>query len=555
MIYQYNNGANNNNNAIIINNNNHNNNDDDYDYDNNNNHSNNHSNNYHRPYHNYTYHLANHHDNDDHRAAYHDPRSYYDDISTSSATSASALGPIPTSSDTDPSSGFPTAAVIGIVVAGVVIVGIAMTVLIMKHHRRQRSHKALEQDDLFDHLPIEPSSPAPLMTVMNGLHMPHDVQQHELEPMYQNGEYNHAHHDYDHHHDHNYHHHDHYDHDPSQQNMQHDGLNQGGNGGFQGDGQGIHQGGNGGFQGDGQGMHQGGSGGFQGDGQGIHQGIQGGNQGFQGGNQGNQGFQPTHQGIQGGNQGFHDPGSQGFTHSQPTTTPGGNGAMGQGPTPGGAIGGGFGGGSQGISNVSPPQHFGAGVGQLPPPINLQTRPSGGFKVRPDSSNQYAILMPASPTITTLSGEGGLVDNTSVPAQGAMTVAPLPLDYRHSITSSNDSWDDRSQDLGYSPHSTQPILNQSRYYDTTSSQYNSGRVFPSPGIATVPVAHSSEVRSPQDSSHEVKFDSVVSTGTVSSLNTIHRRHPQSHEGSEGSGSLFAVSSSASSRNPQDRTPRS
>ncbi|KAG0020146.1 hypothetical protein BGZ80_004697 [Entomortierella chlamydospora] len=241
--------------------------------------------------------------------------------------------------------------------------------------------------------------------------------------------------------------------------------------------------------------------------------------------------------------------------SKPTTTPGGNGAMGQGPTPGGAIGGGFGGGSQGISNVNPLQHIGAGVGQLPPPINLQTRPSGGFKVRPDSSNQYAILMPASPTITTLSGEGGLVDDTSVPAQGTVTVAPLPLDYRHSITSSNDSWDDRSQDLGYSPHNTQTVLNQSRYYDATSSQHNSGRVFPSPNIATIPVAHSSEVRSPQDSSHEVKFDSIVSNGNVSSLNTFDRRHPQSHEGSEGSGSLFAVSSSASSRNPQDRFSRS
>ncbi|KAF9355260.1 hypothetical protein BGX26_006808 [Mortierella sp. AD094] len=445
-------------------------------------------------YHNYNHNLANHnianhnYDNEDHRAAY--------------TASASVLGPIPTSSVTDPNSGFPKVAIIGVTVAGLIVVGFVTTVLIMKHNRRQRSHKALGQDDLFDHLPIEPPSPAPLMTVLNGQHNTH-VQQHELEPMAHTKESRV---------------------ETKEFKVETKGFK-------------AHTK-----------EYKAETKEYKAETKGSKAEVKG--------------SKVEVKGSKGGSQGFHDPGSQGFTQSQPTTTPGGSGTMGQGPTPGSAVGGGGGGGGQGISNVNPLQHLGVGVGQLPPtphgvpgnglpPINLQTRPSGGSKARPDSSNQYSMLLPTSPTNSTFSGEGGLVDDTSIPAQGTVTIAPLPLDYRHSITSSNDSWDDRSQELGYSPRSKQALLNQSRYYDAASSQHSSGRVFPSPHVATIPVAHSPEVRSPQDVSQDNTIDSVVSTGNVSSLNTFDRRHPQSHEGAEGIGSLFAVSSSASSRNPQDR----
>ncbi|KAF9110674.1 hypothetical protein BGX27_006022 [Mortierella sp. AM989] len=438
----------------------------------------------------------------------------------------------------------------------------------MKYKSRQRRHKALEQDDMFDHLPIDPSSPAPLMKMTSGTghHYPHhhgndnyyqqnmhnqgEMHGHELEPMYENGgEYNQMHH-MDHtggdmHHDYHNHHHDtHYDHDPGQTNMQSDMHNhshgydnpyqdQPGQSNMHHQEPGFNQGGNGqGFQGDG-------GQGFQGDG---GQGFQGGDgQGFQGGD--GQGFQGN------GGQGFQGDGSQGFTQTQPTSTPGSGGMMNQCPTPG----------DPGISQLNPVQTVG-GIQQLPiagfsgglPPAPvppLVNRPNTGSKPRPDSSNQYSILMPTSPTNSTFSGEGGLIDGTSIPAQGAMTIAPLPLDYRHSIASSNDSWEDKSQEYGYSPQSKQALLNQTRYYDASASQHNSGRVFASPNIATISAINPSGVRSPQDATQVDVYGSATSAGFASSLNTFDRRHPQSHEEAQGTDSLFHVAS-RDSRNPQD-----
>ncbi|KAF8982774.1 hypothetical protein BGZ46_000689 [Entomortierella lignicola] len=471
--------------------------------------------------------------------------------STSGTVSASAIGPIPTTTVTDSSSGFPKVAVIGVSVAGVIIVGFVTIVLFMKHKQRHRAHKALTQDDLFDHLPVEPS-PTPFMS-MPGHHYSHhkdhdNVHDHELEPMYHNGgEYNHMHHHGgDIHHDHHYHHdqnhHHHHDpsqnhahdnnpgQDPGQQNMHqnHPGLDQGGDGqqGFQSNGQGV-QGNGQGFQGNGQG--------FQGNGQGF----QGNGHGFQGAN--GQGLQGNGQGFQGGSHGT------GSHVTQPTSTPGGGGVGHQGPgAPSQQIGGG-GGHQAPISHGVPGSNSDLPISPIPPP--LVNRPAS--RMRPDSSNQYSMLVPASPTISSFSGEGGLVDDTSIPAQGTMTIAPLPLNYSNSIGSSVSSWEDRSQDLGYSPRSKQALLNQARLYDTNSSQHNSGRVFPSTNVATIPVPQAPEVRAPQDASQTDAIGSFVSTGNVSSLNTFDRRHPQSHDTSQGSDSLFDFSSEPSSRNPQNR----
>ncbi|KAF9439269.1 hypothetical protein BGZ76_005998 [Entomortierella beljakovae] len=357
--------------------------------------------------------------------------------------------------------------------------------------------------------------------------------QHELEPMYQNGgEYDNHMHQMDHHgdmhqdynqnYDGNYDNDGNFHHDPSS-NMQqdhHSHFDQGHNQGFQNDGQGF-QGDSQGFQGDSQGF-QGDSQGFQGgdNGQGFHgdngQGIYSDGQGFDGNGQGfDQGGNGQGFGSQGGSgQGFQG-GDGSFGHTQPTTTPG----------------------NTGIHNI------GGAFPLVPPP--LLNKP----KMRPESSNQYSILTPASPTNTTFSGEGGLVDETAIPAQGSMTISPLPLDYRTSITSSHDSWDDQSQAYGYSPQSKQALLNQTKFYEA-ATQHNSGRVLPSPSpkVATIALAQPAGVRAPQDAGQADIVGAMVSSGNVSSLNTFDRRHPQL-SGGDGRDGVFYVSSE-SSRNPQD-----
>ncbi|KAI1297779.1 hypothetical protein EDD11_006927 [Mortierella claussenii] len=513
------------------------------------------------------------------------PTHYYHSASFPWTASATILGSSPTSvpNGGDPGPGFPKVAVIGVSVAGVVIIGFVSTILIMKKRgKRLNRHKALGQEDLFDHLPIRPTSPpVPLMMTTTAGYQPHqhrhghdnhhhsyeeNVQEHggahphETEPMYHHSGNYHpmGHHDFHHHHDPGYHQ------DPTQGH--------------------AHQGGP---------DHQG----FQDQGQ-AHQGSQG--QGGQGQNQGlpDQGtahhYQPGHHGLadQGGasqGHGFQDPHAQGLSQ-QGTAHQGGYHI----PTQNVAAPG------QAIPNQTPGVTGGhpfppqnplqtLGGGQAPPPTvpHAHGLPGANFNApvgapvpplasRPVSTTRYSILMPASPTTTHYSVDGGLVDETEVPARGSATIGPLPLsniDRVPSMASSRSSvgyyggaggaWDDGSNtsgyqhEFGYSPvMNKQPLLNHALYHDASSQQHTSGRVLPgggvvSPKIATIPTITSPTVRAPQDDSEADRVGSMVSSGNVSSLNTFDRRHPQTHEGSDGSGSLFDPSLQPLVRNPQNQ----
>ncbi|KAG0292599.1 hypothetical protein BGZ98_002528, partial [Dissophora globulifera] len=403
----------------------------------------------------------------------------------------------PTAAATDGAggSGLPKVAVIGITIAGVVFIGFISTVLVFRNRTHRRRHKPLNQDDLFDHLPIEPPSVSPLMSGAGY----HQHQHHK----------NHNHHDYnddDHHGGHHesepmYHHHGgHHDpnfhHDPSQGQGQ---AHQGGqNQGLDGQGQ-AHQGGNGV-------QHQG----ISDQGQ-AHYGQPGQNQGVSGQGGAHQGYDPnfTH----------HGPSNTGFHHHGPTSGPSTHGApvqhvpqnpisntggahqiplpTGQPMSPPGGI------------NIGPP------VGPIPPPLHLLTKPKGG---RPDSSTQYSMLLP-SPTNTNFSTDLGLIDETSIPAQGTMTIGPLPIEPEYHLSprsSIGSRWGgsagggggggDGMQEFGYSPQSKQTLLNQARYQDLTSSSFpsssssphTSSRVLPSsPQVATIPSRPTNEIRNPQD----------------------------------------------------------
>ncbi|KAG0370960.1 hypothetical protein BGZ54_002107 [Gamsiella multidivaricata] len=315
---------------------------------------------------------------------------------------------------------------------------------------------------------------------------------------------------------HEYHHHHH---DPSQGQ-----AHQGGHGdhqAFADQGQ-AHQGGHGGHQGlsdQGQ-AHQGGHG--------DHQGVA---------NQGG-----AHQG--GGGQGFQDPSNQGFPN---------NGTANQGPFQ--QIGGGS---HPPPQPPSQPSTALPGISGGPPPVILApllvNRPKTNTRSRPKSSSQYSVL--SSPTLTNFSVDHGLIDETSIPAQGTMIVGPPSIGHRSSSASSSSlghrsssGRDGYGQDLEYSPRTKQTLLDQTRYHDSSSTQHMSSRVLPiSPRIATIPSAQVFEIRAPQEG-HSEAVGSIVSTGNVSSLNTFDRRHPQAMDDNQNNNSLFSPYS-RSSRNPED-----
>ncbi|KAF9343389.1 hypothetical protein BGX26_005825 [Mortierella sp. AD094] len=274
----------------------------------------------------------------------------------------------------------------------------------------------------------------------------------------------------------------------------------------------------------------------------------------------------AHQGSSGQEYLQYEPTNQGtFNQPHPTSTPG-NGILGHTPTPGGPI------------QQSPIQYMAGGT--LPLPTHDIHDISSGLPPlvhappivnRPVSSARYSLLQPSSPTNTTFSADSGTT-----------TIAPLPLDYKHSTSphgscygGGSNTWDENAgQEFGHSPQTKQALLNQAGYVDANSSRHYSSRVLP-PRISTVQTTQFYEVRSPQDrcqfdaieshevrspqdrcqsdtiESHEVKspqgrrqsdaievrspqetIGSTVSTGNVLWIKTLDQRHPQSDEGTQG-----------------------
>ncbi|KAI9237353.1 MAG: hypothetical protein BYD32DRAFT_461677 [Podila humilis] len=431
----------------------------------------------------------------------------------------------PTGIKTTDDGGLSKPTVIGIGVTAAVIVGFVFTV--MAYKTRHRRHKALNQDDLFDHLPIE--SPKPPPPPMGNIHHHH----HETDNLYNNSDYNqhnyhqgHQDHGYDHHGDHNnYDHH----HDGDQGTSQHNpgDISQQTPSGNQGFG-----GGNGG--------------------QGGNQGFSGGNQGF-GGNQGGgldqlgstQG--PTHTGFNGGHghhgfnghhhhgidsnsgpsgqgQGFGNgpsgSGSQGFGNGPSGAQPQGftptNQPFGPGPSqPTGNIGGTGVGGGMGVNTGV---NLGHVVSTMPPPpptpvLNLKKPP---LAPRPDST----IL--TSPTFTAPSGLDYRTSISSVASSGILQ----PWEEPHNTTNMNMT--------GYSPPGRQNLLQQvqAAHYNQDLNYVrpppaNPPRVMVSPTIATIPPPADTKpvVRAPQDRTSSEAVGAITTTGNVSGLNTFDRRHPQ------------------------------
>ncbi|KAF9300724.1 hypothetical protein BGZ74_007560 [Mortierella antarctica] len=468
----------------------------------------------------------------------------------SGSVTSITLGATPTGIKTTDDGGLPKAAVIGIGVTAALIVGFVATVMVYK--TRHRRHKALGQDDLFDHLPIE--SPKPPPPPMGNIHHlsghhagghqahhnhNHNNHHHETDNLYNNSEYHHHdHYHQGHHGDQGFNHHgDHqgYDHhyDGDQGTSQHHpsdfnqapnqgGHSAGGNQGFSGGDGGQGFSGNQGFSGDGQGFGNQGFGGNQGGG--LDQLNSTHNQtGFEGhhGFDGHQGFDQGSGPSSGQGQGFGNgpSGGQGFSNGPSGAHPQGftptNQPFGPGPSqPTGNVGG-AGIGSMGVNTGV---NFGHVVSTMPPPpagpiLDYKKPP---LAPRPDSTI-------TSPTLT----------------------APLSgLEHRTSISSVDSSgnlqsWDGDSShthanNTGYSPQSKQNLLTQvqAANYSQDLSYVRpppanaSPRVLVSPAIATIPPANVKPmVRAPQDRTSSDAVGAVTSTGNTSSLNTFDRRHPQ------------------------------
>ncbi|KAG0024864.1 hypothetical protein BGZ81_007572 [Podila clonocystis] len=464
------------------------------------------------------------------------------------STPSITLGPAPTGIKTTDDGGLPKAAVIGIGVTAALIVGFVVTVMVYKTRHR---HKALDQDDLFGHLPIEsPKPPPPPMDNIHHLsghyavghqahhnHNHNSHHHHETDNLYDNSEYHHHNHygdqDFNHHGDHQGYDH-HYDgdqgtsqHHPGDFNQapNQDGHGAGGNQGFSGGdgGQGFSD--NQGFS-DGQGYGNQGFGGNQGGG--LDQlGSTHNQTGFEGhhGFDGQQGFD-GHQGFdQGGpssgqDQGFgNDPsGGQGFSNGPSGAQPQGftptNQSFGPGPSqPTGNIGG----TGIGSTSINTGINFGYVVSTPPPPAGpiLDYKKPPPLAPRPDSTI-------TSPTLT-----AGLDHRASI----------------SSVTSSGilQSWDGDSSSTpmntgystGYSPQSKQNLLaqfqaanySQDLNYVRPPPANASSRVLVSPTIATIPQAVKPVVRAPQDRTSSDVVGAITSTGNVSNMNTYDRRHPQ------------------------------
>ncbi|GJJ76825.1 hypothetical protein EMPS_09184 [Entomortierella parvispora] len=434
--------------------------------------------------------------------------------SLTSSTGSSLVAP--TNVKADPgSSGLPTSAIVGIAVAGVAFIGFFSTVFVMK--ARKRHHKALSQHD-FDHLPIDHTPPAPLMS--NAGYHPHNHhyqdhsdhdQHHEMEPMYHGSDYNHH---YTSHHGDGQHQHplQHHHQEPDSQGQGHSDPSQGQAQQVQPQSGLPDQGGA--QQTLGHGFHQPG---------------------------------PT---SSGGNQGLTNVGggSQISPSTQPTGPPGGGA-----PAPP-AVGGG----------LPPP----AGPTVIPPP--LLVNPVELRKATRPTSDQYTVLIPGSPT-SSAGDWGGLVDMTSMPAEGSMTVGPLPLNNsgldRFPSSATNRSGFNEALPAAPAPGEVstgrdglsafheyssmaqnpplRPIANVSTRPTFSGQGSQSGYVPPplsslsSPRIATIPAAAKRTTNAPQEGS-SAAVGAIVSTGNVSDLNTFERRAPQFQDGSGGSGSLFDTS---------------
>jgi len=268
-------------------------------------------------------------------------------------------------------------------------------------------------------------------------------------------------------------------------------------------------------------------------------------------------------------QGFHQPETIGGAHQGPLTNVGGGGSQvpqWTGP-PGGAppaappVGGGL------PAPPVPPT-------LIPPPLVINPHLELKKATRP-TSDQYSVLIPGSPT-SSAGDWGGLVDMTALPAEGSMTIGPLPLNsnsgldrFPSSATNksgfseampamptpgeANPGRDGSAAFSGYSssnPISAQslqprPVVNTSTRPSLGGQGPQSGYVPPplssltSPKVATIPAAPKRTTNAPQEGS-STAVGAIVTTGNVSGLNTFERRGPQFQDGSEGSGSLFDTS---------------
>ncbi|KAG0333330.1 hypothetical protein BG000_009248 [Podila horticola] len=442
--------------------------------------------------------------------------------SNSGSVTSITLGATPNGVKTTDDGGLPEAAVIGIGVTAALIVGFVIMVMVYK--TRHRRHKALGQDDLFDHLPIE--SPKPPPPPMGNIHHlaghgvghqehnnhNHNDHHHETDNLYNNSEY---HHHQGHHGDHQGYDH-HYDGDQGTSQHHPGDLNQAPNQGGHG------ASGNQGFSGGDGGQGISGNQGFSGNGQGF------GNQGF-GGNQGGLdqlGSTHTHTGFE-GHHGFD--GHHGFGH-------GGGHSSGQGQ---GFSNGPSGAQPQGFTPTNQP--FGPGPSQ-------STGNIGGAGIGSTGVNLGHIV-----STTPLPPAGPVLDYKKPPplaprpdstiTSPTLTSPSSGLDHRASISSVASSgilqpWDGDSahtyaNNTGYSPQSKQNLLTQVQGANYSQDlnyvrppPHASPRVLVSPTIATIPPANVRPmVRAPQDRTSSEAVGAITSTGNVSSLNTFDRRHPQ------------------------------
>jgi len=313
--------------------------------------------------------------------------------------------------------------------------------------------------------------------------------------------------------------------------------------GFSNQGQAHHGGGGDGYQGlsdNGQGFsnqgqaHHGGDGyqgfsdtGHHGGGDGQFQGLS--DQGTTQGGGGQTQIQPQGHGFDqggadqlgGGAQGFHDPGSEGFSNQGPSGTFQTTSQLTSAPSDSGGLGSGFQNGLPGGNQTSLPDNIGqrhpSGQPGAPqqrtyvlPPIGTAPALIHRTKVgsmRPESTSQYSVLIPSSSINTTRQSH---IDETG-------------------------------EDLGYSPRSSQALVDPTRYHDPNSRVQ-------SPSITTIPFTQLHEARGPQVRYGEEAMG-IPSPVNRSPPNIVERGHPQLQEyASAGDGMFFDPSTDVGG--PQD-----